>query len=87
MGLRIDVGIEKLTDHPLVLGMMPRCFRFEELDLFLLKANVTFTPLFPKSQFDRRRKKIGDDAKLAQRFIGVFDFLAHSIWVLAHSHL
>jgi hypothetical protein len=77
MRLRSHVRIEKPTDHPLVLGVVPSGFGFEELDTFLAQGQGDLDAFFAKSQFSWRRKKVRDNAKLAQRLIGIFDFRAH----------
>jgi hypothetical protein len=79
MRLRIHVRIEKSANHALVLGMVPRCFGFEEFDALLAQGQRDFYSLFAKSQLGRRRKKVWNNADLAQRLIGVFDFRAHNV--------
>ena len=82
MRLRFDIGIEKPTNHALILRMVARCFGFEEFDTLLAQCQRDCYSLFAKSQLGRRRKKVWDNANLAQRFIGIFDFPAHSMRAL-----
>jgi hypothetical protein len=56
---------------------MPRRFGFEEFDTLLAQGQRHFSSLFAKCQLGRRRKKVWDNANLAKRLIGVFDFRAH----------
>jgi hypothetical protein len=79
MRLRIDVRIKKPANHALVLGLVPRCFGFEEFDALLTQGQRDFHALFAESQLGRRRKKIWDNANLTNRLIGVFDFCAHKL--------
>lgn len=73
----MSIGVEQSADHPLVLRAMLRCFALEEFDAALRKRDRDFYALLAEGERLRGGQKVGNDLQLAQRFIGVSDFLGH----------
>ena len=71
------VGIEQSADHPLVLRAVLRGLALEEFDTALRKRDCDFYAFFAKGERLRGRQEVRDDLQLAQRLIGVSDFLGH----------
>ena len=73
----IGVCIEKTPDHSLVLGVVLLSLGLEELDATLAQSKRYFDSLFPKDQILRTRKEVGNNFKLFEGLVRVFDFRAH----------
>ena len=71
------ISIEQPADHPLVLRAVLRGFPLEEFNAALRERDRHFHPFLAKSERFRGREKVGNDFQLAQRFIGVSDFVGH----------
>lgn len=73
----LGVSIEKTSDHSLVLGVVLLCLGLEELDATLAQSKRYFDSIIPKDQILRTRKEIGNNFKLSEGLVCVFDFRAH----------
>lgn len=73
----LGVGIEKTPDHALILGVVLLCLGLEELDAAFAQGKRNFDSIIPKDQILRTRKKVGNNLKLSERLVCVFDFHAH----------
>lgn len=71
------VGIEKTTNHALVLGVVLFRFALEELDAALAQGERDFHAFFTKDEVFGSRKKIRDHPWLTHRLIRVSYFRAH----------
>ena len=71
------VGIEQPADHALVLRAVLRGFPFEKFNAVLRERDRDFYAFLAKCKRLRGGQEIGDDLQVAQRFIGVSDFLGH----------
>ena len=71
------VGIEQSANHPLVLRSMFRGFPFEEFNAVLRERDRDFYAFLAEGERLRGGQEVGDDLQVAQRFIGVSDFLGH----------
>jgi len=71
------VGIEKTTNHALVLGVVFFRFALEELDAALAQGERDLHAFFAKDEVFGSRKKIRDHPGLAHGLIRIFDFRAH----------
>ena len=73
----LNVSIEKSSNHSLILRIVFLCLGLEELNTTLTQSQRHFDSIIPEDQILRRRKKVGNNLKLSERFICVFDFRAH----------
>ena len=73
----LGVSIEKSPDHSLILGVVLLCLGLEKLDATLAQSKRYFDSLIPKDQVLRTRKKVGNNLKLSEGLVCVFDFRAH----------
>jgi len=71
------VSIEKTPDHALILGVVLLCLGLEELDATLAQSKRYFDSIIPKDQILRTRKEVGNNFKLSEGLVCVFDFRGH----------
>ena len=73
----LGVSIEKTPDHSLILGVVLLSLGLEELDATLAQSKRYFDSIIPKNQILRTRKEVGNNFKLSEGLVCVFDFRAH----------
>lgn len=73
----LGVGIEKSTDHPLVLGVVLLSLRLEELNAALAQSDRHLYAFVPKDEILRPWKKVRNDLRTSEGFVCVFYFRAH----------
>lgn len=71
------IGVQQSTDHSLVLCAVLRGLSLEEFDAALRERDRHFHAFLAKRELFGGRQKVGNDLQLAQRLIGVSDFLGH----------
>ena len=75
--MMLCIGVEQPPDHALVLRVMFAGLAFEELDASLAQRDGDLHAFIPKDEVLRSRKDVRNDLEISERFVGVFDFLAH----------
>ena len=81
--VRLHIGIKQTPNHPLLLCVTLRRFKFKKINATLVQRKRYFHAFFTKGKLRRRRQKIPYDIDFAHRLICVSDFLCHksvSIW-------
>ena len=73
----LGVSIEKTPDHSLILRIVLLRLGLEEFDTTLAQSERYFDALIPKDQILRTRQKVGNNLKLSEGLVCVFDFRAH----------
>lgn len=73
----LGVSIEKTPDHSLILGVVLLRLVFKELHAALAQSKRYFDSIIPKDQIFRTRKEVGNNFKLSEGLVCVFDFRAH----------
>ena len=73
----LGVGIEKTPYHSLILGVVFLRLGLEELDAALAQSKCYFDSIIPKRQILGTRKEVGNNFKLSEGLICVFDFCVH----------
>jgi hypothetical protein len=76
-GLGVHVGVEKATDHALVLGVVFRGLGLEEVDALAAEGQRDLHTLFAESQLGGRGQEVRNDLDRAQGLIRVFGFRVH----------
>jgi len=72
------VSVEQPPDHALVLSVIFSGLALEELDASFAQGDGDLDAFIPKDEFLGPRKEIRNDLEVSERFIGVFDSLAHT---------
>jgi hypothetical protein len=80
------VSVEQPPDHALVLSVMFPGLALEELDASLAQCDSDLDAFIPKDEFLWPRKEVRNDLEVSERFVGVFDFLAHTFVCLSASN-
>jgi len=75
----LGVSIEKTPDHSLILGIVLLRLGLEELDAALAQSQRYFDSIVPKDQIFRTGKEVGNNFKLSEGLVCVFDFRAHTV--------
>lgn len=75
--MMLCIGIKQPPDHALILCMMFPCLALEEFNASSAQRNGNFDSFVPKDEVFRPRKEVRNDLEIAERFVGVLDFLAH----------
>jgi hypothetical protein len=73
----LRISIEQPPDHTLILRVMFPRLTLEELDTSLARCNRDLDAFVPKNELLGPREEIRNDLEIAERFVGVLDFLAH----------
>ena len=81
------ISVEKPPDHSLILGIMFLRLTFEELDAAFAQGERYLDSFIPKDQVFRAGKKVGNNLKLSEGLVGVFDFPAHRFAFLSANNL
>jgi hypothetical protein len=81
-----SVGVEKSPNHSLVLGVVFPCLGLKEFDAAFAQGDRHFHPFFSKDQVLGTGKKVRNDFEVAERFVGVSDFLVHKFVFLCASN-
>ena len=84
--MMLCVSVEQAPDHALVLSMMFPGLALEELDASLAQRDSDPDAFIPKDEILRSRKEVRNDLEVSERFVGVFDFLAHTFACLSASN-
>ncbi len=84
--MMLCVAVKQPPDHALVLCMMFSGLALEELNASLAQRNGDLDAFIPKDEVFRPRKEVRNDLEIAERFVGVLDFLAHTITCLSASN-
>lgn len=77
------VGVKQPPDHALVLRVMFPSFTLEKLHASLAQGDGHFDSLISKDEFLRTREEVRNDLQVSERFVGVLDFLAHTLACLS----
>ena len=83
--MMLCIGVEQPPDHALVLSVIFSGLALEELDASLAQRDGDLDAFIPKDEFLRPRKEVRNDLEVSERFVGVFDFLAHTFACLSAS--
>src|SRR5439155_21163646 len=73
----LGIGVEKSTDHSLILRVVLPRLAFEELHAALAQRDRDFHPLVAEHEICRRRKEVTNDLQPSEWLIRVSDFDAH----------
>lgn len=71
------IGIEQPSDHALVLRVVFSSLTLKEVDASLAQCNGDLDPFVSKDKLFGPRKEVRNDSRISERFIGIFNFLAH----------
>lgn len=71
------IGIEQPSDHALVLRVVFSSLILKGGDASLAQCNGDLDPFVQKDKLFGPRKEVRNNSKISERFIGVFNFLAH----------
>ena len=77
VALCVAVGVEQVTNHFLVPGVMLAGFLFEEFDTAAAECDRDLDGVIPGSQLIGWRQKILDDLWRADIYVSVTGFLLH----------
>lgn len=83
--MMLRIGIEQSPNHTLILGMMFPCLILEEFDTSLAQRDGDLDAFVPKDQIFRPGQEVRNDLDVSERFVGVFDFPAHTCAYLSAS--
>ena len=83
----LGVCVEQTPDHPLILGVVLFRLAFEELDAALAESERYLYPFVPKDQVFGARQKVGNNLKLSEGLVCVFDFRVHRVAFLFANNL
>jgi hypothetical protein len=81
------ISVEKPPDHSLILGVVLLRLTFEEVHTALAQGERYLDSLIPKDQVLRAWKKVGNNLRLSEGLVGVFDFPAHRFAFLSANNL
>jgi hypothetical protein len=77
--MRVNVCIQKPSDHSLVLSLVFGRFELEKLHTLLAQGKRHLDALLTKRQLGRRRQEIGNHLDIAKWLICVSDFPFHKL--------
>ena len=83
----LGVSIKKTPDHSLILGIVLLRLGLEELHATPAQSKRYLDSFIPKDQIIRTRKEVGNNFKLSEGLVCVFDFRAHRFAFLFASNL
>ena len=83
--MMLCVDVKQAPDHALVLCMMFSGLALEEFNASFAQRDGDLYAFIPKDEVFRTRKEVRNDLEVAERFVGVFDFPAHTFVCLSAS--
>ncbi len=73
--MSLNISIEKLANHVLILSMVLRCFSLEEVHALLAQDQSDLFVFISENKFIRGGQEVWDDFDLANRLICVLYFV------------
>ena len=83
----LSIGVEKPSDHSLILRVVPSGLTLKKLDATFAQGNRYLHPFLLKYEILRTRKKVRNDLEVSDGFVGVFYFRAHKFSYLSANSL
>lgn len=79
----LSIGIEKPSNHPLILGVVSSRLALEKFDATLAQSNRNLDSFLTEHEVLWTRKKVRNDLEVSERFVGVSDFRSHKFSYLS----